>query len=105
MKTARLRPLAEQDLTEAARYYAQTGGLALGERLFDAALAALKSVERMPAIGSPRLGLMCDIPGLRSWRVDGFPVLWLYFEADDYLDVVRLLGERQDIAALLTAKD
>ena len=90
---------------EAARYYAQTGGLALGERMFDAAWDALKSVDRMPAIGSPRLGLLCEVPGLRSWRVQGFSVLWLYFEAEAYLDVVRLLGERQDIAALLTAKD
>ena len=105
MKPAKLRPLAERDLTEAARFYAQTGDLALGERMFDAAWDALKSVERMPAIGSPRLGQLCDIPGLRSWRVNGFPVLWLYFEAEDFLDVVRLLGERQDIAALLVAQD
>jgi toxin ParE1/3/4 len=27
---------------------------------------------------------------------------WLYFEADDHLDVVRLLGDRQDIIAILT---
>ena len=46
---------------------------------------------------------MCDIPGLRAWRVEGFPMLWLYFEADEHLDVVRLLGERQDIVAILSA--
>jgi toxin ParE1/3/4 len=28
-------------------------------------------------------------------------VEWFYFEADDHLDVVRLLGERQDTAAIL----
>jgi toxin ParE1/3/4 len=28
---------------------------------------------------------------------------WLYFEAADHLDVVRLLGDRQDIVALLEA--
>ncbi len=27
---------------------------------------------------------------------------WLYFEASDHLDVVRLLGDRQDIIAVLT---
>ncbi len=73
--------------------------------MFDAASEALKSVARMPTIGSPRLGQLCAIPGLRSWRVDGFPLLWLYFEAEDFLDVVRLLGEWQDIAAVLTAQD
>lgn len=28
-------------------------------------------------------------------------MMWLYFEADDHLNVVRLLGERQDILAIL----
>jgi len=86
---------------EAARYYAQEGGLDLGERVFDAAIAALEPIERMPSIGSPRLGQLCDTPGLRSWRVTGFPMQWLYFEASDHLDVVRLLGDRQDIVAIL----
>ncbi len=90
---------------EATRHYATVGGVDLGERLFDAAVAALEPVQRMPAIGSPRLGLLCEITGLRSWRVTGFPMQWLYFEAEDHLDVVRLLGDRQDIVAILGAGD
>jgi toxin ParE1/3/4 len=35
--------------------------------------------------------------------VTGFPLVWLYFERDDHLDVIRLLGERQDILAILGA--
>lgn len=101
MKRARLRPRAEQDLIDAARYYANEGGAPLGGRAFDAALAALAPIERMPALGSTRLGQVCDIPGLRSWGVSGFPLRWFYFEREDHLDVVRLLGERQDIAAIL----
>jgi hypothetical protein len=27
--------------------------------------------------------------------------MWLYFERDDYLDFMRLLGERQDILSIL----
>jgi toxin ParE1/3/4 len=30
-----------------------------------------------------------------------FPLLWCYFERSEHLDVVRLLGERQNIAAIL----
>ena len=103
MKRARLRPLAEEDLVAAARHYAQEGRIDLGERTFDAALAALKPIQRMPSMGSPRLGQLCEIPGLRSWRVADFPMQWLYFEAEDHLDVVRLLGDRQDIVAILSA--
>lgn len=102
MKRAHLRPRAEADLLEASKHYAARAGEALAERMFDAAIAALDRVERQPGIGSLRLGLLCDVPGLRSWRVADFPMQWLYFEREDRLDVVRLLGDRQDIIAILT---
>jgi toxin ParE1/3/4 len=105
LKRAHLRPRAEADLIEAATHYAAEGSAALAARMFDAALAALEPIERMPSIGSPRLGQLCEIPGLRSWRVTDFPMQWLYFEAESHLDVVRLLGDRQDIIAILTAGD
>ena len=73
--------------------------------MFDAAIAALETIERMPTMGSPRLGQLCELPGLRSWRVTGFPMQWFYFEADGHLDVVRLLGDRQDIVAILSADE
>ena len=105
MKPARLRPRAEADLIEGTRFYATAGSAALAERMFDAALAALEPIERMPTLGSPRLGQLCDIPGLRSWRVDGFPMQWLYFEADEHLDVLRLLRDRQDIVVILSTDE
>ncbi len=70
--------------------------------MFDAAIAALQPIERMPGMGSPRLGQLCEIPGLHSWCVTGFPMQWLYLEAEDHLDVIRLLGDRQGIVAILT---
>jgi toxin ParE1/3/4 len=100
LKSAKLRPLAEEDLVHAVSFYAGEGGAALVERMFAAAPAALKPIPGMPAMGSPRLGQLCEIAGLRSWRVAGSPFQWLYFETDDYLDVVRLLGDRQDIRAI-----
>lgn len=103
MKPAHLRPQAEADLLEAARHYATAGSVSLAERMFDAALASLEPIERLPTMGSPRLGQLCEIPGLRSWRVTDFPMQWLYFEAADHLDVVRLLGDRQDVVAILSA--
>lgn len=85
----------------AACHYAAEGGRALAERMFDAAITSLEPIELNPSLGSPRLGLICEIPGLRSWAVAGFPLRWFYFERNDHIDVVRLLGERQDIAAIL----
>lgn len=86
-----------------ARWYAEQGGPPLGERFFDAGRAAIKALEHMPGMGSPRLGQLAGIDGLRSWPLKDFPVRWFYFDRPDFVDVVRLLGERQDIAAILGA--
>ena len=101
MTTARLRPLAEADLVERTRHYRHEGGDELAERFFAQAVVSLRSIERNPGIGSPRLAELCDAPGLRAVRVAGFPSLWLYLVRADHLDVVRLLSEAQDLPSLL----
>lgn len=101
MKPAILRPQAQSDRRAAVRYYRQEAGIAVASRLVVTADAALDRLERAPGIGSPRFGMMLDLPDLRVWRLNRFPLLWFYFESGDHLDVVRLLGERQDIATVL----
>ncbi len=105
MTHAWLRPRAEADLIDKTRHYRADGGDELAERFFGAALASLRSIERMPGIGSPLIGEMCDIPGLRSFAVKGFPIRWHYFIAEDHLDVVRLLADAQDLPARLRPTD
>lgn len=97
MTTTRLRPLAETDLVERTHHDRREGGDNLGERCFDAAVAALEAIGRMPGAGSPRAGELCDIPGLRFRRLPGFSCGWFYFVTADYVDVVRLLADVQDL--------
>jgi toxin ParE1/3/4 len=97
----RLRPLAEVDLVERARHYRSEGGDELGGRFFDTAIESLRAIERMPGVGSPRIGELCAVPGLRSHRLAGFPCGWFYFERVDHVDVVRLLAYAQDLAMIL----
>ena len=101
MKPAVLRPQAGRDRQAEVRYYRKEAGSRIAVRLVRATNSALDRIELNPGIGSPLLGRVLDISGLRTWRVTGFPLLWLYFERVDHLDVVRLLGERQDIATIL----
>lgn len=103
MKPAVLRPQASRDQQGEARYYRNEAGTRVAVSMAKATNAALDQIELNPGIGSPVLGKRLGIPGLRTWQVARFPLLWLYFERDDHLDVVRLLGERQDIAAILGA--
>ena len=101
MKPAVLRPQALRDQQGEVRYHRKEAGTRVAVKLANATNAALDQIELDPAIGSPTLGKVLGIPGLRTWRVSKFPLLWCYFERADHLDVVRLLGERQDIAAIL----
>jgi toxin ParE1/3/4 len=102
LKPAILRPQAWRDRQVEVRYYRKEAGSKVAVRLVVATNAALGQLEVEPGIGSPALAKALGIPDLRSWRVTGFPLLWFYFERDDHLDVVRVLGERQDIATILT---
>ena len=101
MKAAVLRPQALRDQQGEVRYYRNEGGTRVAVKVAKATTAALDQIELDPGIGSPTLGRLLGIPGLRTWRVAKFPLLWCYFERGDHLDVVRLLGERQDLAAIL----
>lgn len=101
MKPARLRPQAKRDRVAEIRHYREAAGSRVAETLVLATEHALDLLERQPGMGSPLLGEQLGIPMLRSWRVTGFPLIWFYVERDDHLDVIRLLGERQDVLAIL----
>lgn len=104
MKPAVLRPQAFRDQQGEARYYRNEGGTRVAARLVKATNAALDQIELDPGIGSPALGKQLGIAGLRTWQVAKFPLLWFYIERRDHLDVVRLLGQRQDIVTILGAE-
>lgn len=101
MKPPALRPLAETDLIERSRYYEQAGGSDLAERFFDAAITAIRSIGASPRVGSPRVGELIGLDGPRRIGIEGFPCGWLYLERPRRLDVIRLLADRQDLAAAL----
>jgi len=102
LKPAFIRPQAQRDRQVEVRYYRKQAGRKMAVHLVAATNAALDQIEIEPGIGSPVLGKALGIPGLRTWRVTKFPLLWFYFEREDHIDVVRLLGERQDMVAILT---
>lgn len=101
MKPAAQRPRALRDQQGEVRYYRREGGTRLAVRAANATNDAVDQIEPEPGMGSPTLGKILGTPGLRTWRVKKFPLLWFYFEREDHLDVVRLLGERQHVVAIL----
>ena len=97
MKPAVLRPLAEQDLLHITRWYSEQGGSRLGGRAFDAARKALARIEQMPALGSLRFGERCNLPGLRHWSVEKFPIRWFYKPIDPALYAAQWVEQVADV--------
>lgn len=103
MKRAIPSPQARADLRAEIIYYRKHAGKPIANELAGAVDKALRHLQQNPGTGSPRIGQELGIPGLRGWRVSGFPLIWFYFEREDCLNVVRLLSERQDILSILNA--
>jgi toxin ParE1/3/4 len=79
LKPAVLRPQALRDQQGEVRHYRKEGGTRLAVKVAKATNEALDQVELEPGIGSPTLGKLLCIPGLRTWRVGKIPLLWCYF--------------------------
>ena len=55
------------------------------------------AIDELPGIGSPRWAHELNLPGLRSWRIQGYPWLVFYVEAEANVDVWRVLHAKLDI--------
>ena len=100
MKPAVLTPGARADQRSEVKYYRQHAGVAVTAKLTKAMAGALKALEMNPAIGSLVMGQTLGFTGMRTWRLDGFPLSYWYFEEDDRLRIARLVGQRQDASAV-----
>jgi toxin ParE1/3/4 len=100
LKAALLREKARQDLRHQLAYYRKEASEKVALQLRAAAQSSILFLEQNPGLGSPTLGKELEIEHLRTWRLTGFPLLWLYVEQPSHLDFVRLLGQQQDVLAI-----
>jgi toxin ParE1/3/4 len=96
VKPCLLRPRARQDRRDEVRYYRGEAGNRVATKLVDALQRALEQLAHNPGIGSPAMGHHLGIEGLRTWLIDGFPLTFWYIERETHVEVVRLVGQRQD---------
>ena len=105
VKRAIPRALTDRDINEAIDHYLGEGTEQAALKFIDALELALQHIGRHPATGSPRYAHELDLPGLRCWRVKGYPHLVFYVERDDHVDVWRVLHGSRDIPAWMQAPD
>jgi plasmid stabilization system protein ParE len=70
------RPRFLLDLAGELTWLKEKAGAGVAERWYDALLATVEFIEKNPFVGRERKDL--SPPGIRSWRVRGFP-RWLIF--------------------------
>lgn len=77
-------------------YYRREAGGTVAKKLSKSLRRAQARLSLQPGLGSPRVGQVLGVQGLRAWPIDGFPMSLWYFEHPDHVDVVRLVAHRQD---------
>ena len=98
-----VRTAAREDILRQYFYYLiEKDAARAAERFLGAVQSAIENLCRMPEAGAPKLLQNPRLTGLRSWPVDGFPAMRIYYVlAGDELCIVRILHGKRDIDPLL----
>ena len=100
-KAVVISPRAQRDVDELAAAYVDGAGLDIAQRFVDALADAFDLMARNPGIGSPRYGLLLNLPGVRCWPLRPWPQVIFYVERQRTIDVIRVLHGARDIPASL----
>lgn len=104
-KPIRLRALAAADIEDAATYYRDHASGQVAGDFINEVQVAFQLISSGPGIGSLRYSYDLDIPGLRAFPMKRFEYAIFYVEADDVLDVWRVLHTRRDIPETVRQPD
>lgn len=96
---------ARADVDNTIDHYLAEAGPEVALGVIDALERAYAAIGEVPGIGSPRWPHELNLPGLRPWRIQGYPWLVLYVEAEISIDVWRVLHAKRDITAWMEGED
>ncbi len=99
------RQRAVCDAEEAVDHSLAEGSLKAALGFVGALEAAYELLARHPGAGSPRFAQELGLPGLRSWRLSGYPHVVFYQDRENRVDVWRVLHEKRDIPVELLAEE
>jgi toxin ParE1/3/4 len=96
-KRAVVRGRARRDIKQARDFYLGEAAVPTAARFVDAIQAALTRIAESPDSGSTRYAHEVGLPGLRSYRLSGFPYLAFYVERAGRAEIWRVLHAQRDI--------
>ena len=95
-RPVRLRQLAAIDLEDTSDYYRREAGAQVALEFIDAVERGMRRISRNPQLGSLHFAYELAIPDLRAWPLQRFPYVLFYVDADDEIDLWRILHTRRD---------
>jgi len=93
------RALANGDVDEATAHYLSEASEQVALDFVDALERAFRHIARHPESGSSRYAVDLSLPGLRVWPLKRSPHVVFYVQAQDYINVWRVLHGARDIPA------
>jgi toxin ParE1/3/4 len=99
-----IRPAARQDIIRQYRYYLVDQEVPeVAMRFIEATQETIATICRMPEIGVQKLLGNNALRSLRSWPVNNFEDIRIYYLIqDNLLRVVRVLHGKRDVGKILT---
>lgn len=102
----RILPAVEGDLRLQSQYYLDTAGQDIADRFFGSFEDAIEHILTRPGTGTPFDTSLVRLAGLRSWPLNGFADIRLYYRlVDGCVEAVRLLHGKRDLARELTEEE
>lgn len=100
----RLEPLARIDILNRYEYYLDQASEEIAERFLTNTQASIRKLLDFPTIGAPYHCRDPRLAGLRSWPIEDFESVRLYYLTDDdSIQVIRVLHGRQDVVTILNS--
>nr|WP_298094424.1 type II toxin-antitoxin system RelE/ParE family toxin [uncultured Shinella sp.] len=93
---------ARADILRQVGYFIEIGQDHVADRFLAATQIAIEELSHTPHAGPLRLMKNPQLSGLRTWSVDGFDDVKIYYVAtNEELRIVRVLHGRRDIERIL----
>lgn len=95
-------PSARADIVRQIGYFIEIGQEHVAGRFLAATKVAIEHISQTPHAGAPRAMKNRRLAGLRTWPVDGFDDMEIYYlDVGAVLTIVRVLHGRRDIERIL----
>ncbi len=98
-----VQPSAREDILRQYRYLLMEKDSPIAAERFLAGIkAAIQQIRKRPGIGAPKVLKNRALFGLRSWPVENFAVIRLYYlVSQGQVQIVRVLHGKRDIGSIL----